>query len=132
MLGDEPQDDFLPASADKNRQRPGRSRLEPGQALLDARQRLLQITDAVLRLTKPVSKFREVTLEAGVGGSTNDWSTCAAFFDYDNDGKLDLFVGNYVNWSREIDAEVGYKIDGRTRAYGQPVSPATARNRPTA
>ena len=40
--------------------------------------------------------------------------------DYDNDGKLDLFVGNYVKWSREIDAEVGYKIDGQTRAYGQP------------
>ena len=67
-------------------------------------------------------KFHEVTQEAGVGGSTNDWSTCAAFIDYDNDGKLDLFVGNYVKWSREIDAEVGYKIDGRTRAYGQPMN----------
>jgi len=67
-------------------------------------------------------KFREVTLEAGVRGATNDWSTCAAFLDYDNDGKLDLFVGNYVKWSREIDAEVGYKIDGRTRAYGQPMN----------
>ncbi len=67
-------------------------------------------------------KFREVTLEAGVGGSTNDWSTCAAFIDYDNDGRLDLFVGSYVKWSREIDAEVGYKIDGRTRAYGQPMN----------
>jgi hypothetical protein len=67
-------------------------------------------------------KFKEVTAETGVGGSTNDWSTCAAFFDYDNDGKLDLFVGNYVKWSREIDAEVGYKIDGRTRAYGQPMN----------
>jgi enediyne biosynthesis protein E4 len=67
-------------------------------------------------------KFHEVTQEAGVGGSTNDWGTCAAFFDYDNDGKLDLFVGNYIKWSREIDAEVGYKIDGRTRAYGQPMN----------
>jgi len=65
-------------------------------------------------------KFRETTLENGLGGSTNDWSTCAAWLDYDNDGQLDLFVGNYVKWSREIDAEVGYKIDGRTRAYGQP------------
>src|SRR5919108_1225811 len=65
-------------------------------------------------------KFSEVTAGAGVGGSTNDWSTCAAWIDYDNDGRLDLFVGNYVRWSREIDAEVGYKIDGRTRAYGQP------------
>ena len=67
-------------------------------------------------------KFHEVTTEAGVGGSTNDWSMGAAFLDYDNDGKLDLFVGNYVKWSREIDAEVGYKIDGRTRAYGQPMN----------
>ena len=65
-------------------------------------------------------KFKDVTDAAGVGGSTNDWSTCAAWVDYDNDGKLDLFVGNYVKWSREIDAEVGYKIDGQTRAYGQP------------
>ena len=71
-------------------------------------------------------KFKEVTLDAGVGGSTNDWSTCAAWFDYDNDGKLDLFVGNYVTWSREIDAQVGYKIDGKTRAYGQPMNFAGA------
>jgi hypothetical protein len=67
-------------------------------------------------------KFKELTLPAGVAGATNDWSTCAAWFDYDNDGKLDLFVGNYVKWSREIDAEVGYKIDGKTRAYGQPMN----------
>jgi hypothetical protein len=71
-------------------------------------------------------KFREVTAASGVGDSTNDWSSCAAFFDYDNDGKLDLFVGNYVQWSREIDAEVGFKIDGRTRAYGQPMNFAGA------
>jgi hypothetical protein len=71
-------------------------------------------------------KLREVTATAGVGGSTNDWSSCAAFFDYDNDGKLDLYVGNYVKWSREIDAEVGFKIDGRTRAYGQPMNFAGA------
>ena len=71
-------------------------------------------------------RFHEVTQEAGVVGSTNDWSTCAAWIDYDNDGRLDLFVGNYVKWSREIDGEVGYKIDGRTRAYGQPMNFAGA------
>ncbi|HEY5914783.1 MAG TPA: CRTAC1 family protein [Verrucomicrobiae bacterium] len=67
-------------------------------------------------------KFREVTAEAGVGGLPDGWSTSAAWIDYDNDGRLDLFVCNYVKWSRAIDAEVGYKIDGRTRAYGQPVN----------
>ena len=71
-------------------------------------------------------KFKDVTREAGVAGATNDWSTCAAWFDYDNDGKLDLYVGNYVTWSREIDAKVGYKIDGKTRAYGQPMNFAGA------
>jgi hypothetical protein len=67
-------------------------------------------------------KFAEVTKEAGVGGLPSDWSSCAAWFDYDNDGKLDLFVGHYVRWSKEIDLEVGFKIDGTTRAYGQPMS----------
>ena len=65
-------------------------------------------------------QFLEVTREAGVGGDPADWSTCAAWVDYDNDGDLDLFVGNYVRWSREIDVEVGYKLVGIGRAYGQP------------
>ena len=65
---------------------------------------------------------RDVTAEAGVGGQADDWSTSACFFDYDNDGLLDLYVANYVRWSREIDAKVGYKIDGNTRAYGPPMN----------
>src|SRR6185436_487268 len=71
-------------------------------------------------------KFADVTAAAGVAGEAKQWSTAACFFDYDNDGRLDLFVGTYVKWSREIDAEVGYKIDGRTRAYGQPMNFAGA------
>jgi hypothetical protein len=67
-------------------------------------------------------KFADITKESGVGGLPSDWSSCAAWFDYDNDGRLDLFVGHYVKWSREIDFEVGFKIDGTTRAYGQPMS----------
>lgn len=67
-------------------------------------------------------KFSDVTREAGVSGEPSDWSSCAAWFDFDNDGKLDLFVGHYVRWSKEIDLEVGYKIDGTTRAYGQPMN----------
>ena len=71
---------------------------------------------------KTNGRFEDVTAPAGVGGATNGWSSCAAWLDYDNDGRLDLFVGSYVQWSREIDAEVGYKIDGKTRAYGQPMN----------
>ena len=67
-------------------------------------------------------KFRDVTGEAGVGGSGRDWSTSATWLDYDNDGRLDLFVCNYVRWSREIDLEVGYKLVGVGRAYGQPMN----------
>ena len=55
-----------------------------------------------------------------MGGSRQDWSTSCAWFDYDNDGKLDLFVCNYVVWSKDIDFEVGYKLVGIGRAYGQP------------
>ena len=67
-------------------------------------------------------KFTDISAAAGVRGDSAQWSSAACFFDYDNDGKLDLFVGNYVKWSREIDAKVGYKIDGKTRAYGQPMN----------
>ena len=65
-------------------------------------------------------RFRDVTAEAGVGGTTNDWSSSAAWIDCDNDGRLDLFVGNYIRWSRAIDFEVDYKLVGLGRAYGQP------------
>jgi enediyne biosynthesis protein E4 len=65
-------------------------------------------------------RFRDVTEQAGVGGTPADWSTCAAWFDYNNNGLLDLYVGNYVRWSREIDFEVAFSLVGIGRAYGQP------------
>ena len=82
------------------------------------------------------SKFADVTTSAGVAGATNDWSTSAAWLDYDNDGDLDLFVCHYVRWSKQIDIEAGYKFDGVTRAYGPPKNfkgtfPALYRNEGT-
>ena len=42
--------------------------------------------------------FTDVTKQAGVGNDGN-WATSAAFCDYDRDGKLDLVVANYVNFT---------------------------------
>jgi hypothetical protein len=65
-------------------------------------------------------KFRDVTDEAAVGGDEDEWSTCCGWFDYDNDGDLDLFVGNYVEWSREYDEGQNFQLTGGGRAYGRP------------
>jgi len=49
--------------------------------------------------------FTEMTERAHVSGvSTNGskrWSVGAAWLDYDNDGHLDLFVADYLDWSME-------------------------------
>ena len=66
-------------------------------------------------------RFQDVTEESGLGDS-REWSTSAAFFDYDNDGDIDLFICNYVEWSREIDLKVGYQLPGLGRAYGPPMN----------
>jgi enediyne biosynthesis protein E4 len=41
--------------------------------------------------------FTDVTAKAGVGGG-NIWHTGAAFGDYDNDGRVDLYVCGYVEF----------------------------------
>ncbi|HEY2467194.1 MAG TPA: CRTAC1 family protein [Terracidiphilus sp.] len=43
--------------------------------------------------------FTDVTAKAGFGETHWKWATSAGWFDYDNDGLLDLFVTNYVKWS---------------------------------
>jgi enediyne biosynthesis protein E4 len=42
-------------------------------------------------------KFTDVTKEAGLLQDRLRWNSGCAFLDYDKDGRLDLFVGNYID-----------------------------------
>lgn len=67
-------------------------------------------------------RFIEITGPAGVAGEATRWSSSAGFFDMDGDGLPELWVVNYVDWSRERDFEVDYRLDGIGRAYGPPTN----------
>jgi enediyne biosynthesis protein E4 len=63
--------------------------------------------------------FSDVTQKAGLSGP-QEFSTSAAFVDYDKDGKLDLVVGNYVQWS--IEGDLYCTLDGKSKSYCTPES----------
>ncbi len=42
-------------------------------------------------------RFTDVTQEAGIPNSPTRWSLSAAFFDFDHDGDLDIYVTNFVD-----------------------------------
>jgi hypothetical protein len=63
-------------------------------------------------------KFADVTAKTGVAGAPTDFSTSAVWFDYDKDGKLDLYVCNYVNWTIEKDQHCS--LDGTNKSYCTP------------
>ena len=66
--------------------------------------------------------FSEVPNAGGAAGSDEAWSSSSGFFDYDRDGDLDLFVCRYVQWSRTIDLELAFTLNGTDRAYGPPTN----------
>jgi enediyne biosynthesis protein E4 len=61
--------------------------------------------------------FQDVTRTSGLLGKQG-LSTSAMWFDYDRDGRLDLFVCNYVHWS--ADHDVFCSLDGKAKAYCTP------------
>jgi enediyne biosynthesis protein E4 len=63
--------------------------------------------------------FSDVTKSAGLWGP-NEFSTSAAWVDYDRDGKLDLVVANYVQWSEQGDLYC--TVDGAHKSYCTPES----------
>jgi len=62
--------------------------------------------------------FTDVTALAGVANSGR-WASSAAWFDYDNDGRLDLVIANYVDWSPERNVYCGDRGPGM-RSYCHP------------
>ncbi len=63
--------------------------------------------------------FTDVTQKAGLQGA-HEFSTSAAWVDYDKDGHLDLVVGNYVQWTPETDLYC--TLDGKAKSYCTPES----------
>src|SRR5947207_7108216 len=63
-------------------------------------------------------KFRDVTASSGIHDAS--FGTSAAWLDYDRDGKADLFVANYVQWSQKGDLRCS--LDGTSKSYCTPES----------
>jgi enediyne biosynthesis protein E4 len=62
--------------------------------------------------------FTDATARAGVA-NTGLWASSAAWFDYDNDGRLDLVIANYVDWSPKRNFYCGDRGPGM-RSYCHP------------
>jgi enediyne biosynthesis protein E4 len=61
--------------------------------------------------------FVDATDASGLGGRSG-FSTSALWFDFDRDGRLDLFVCNYVKWTPDHD--VFCSLDGKNKSYCTP------------
>ena len=90
--------------------------------------------DNVLYHNEGNGRFTDVTARAGVAMPRHPLKASAAFFDYDNDGWLDIFVTHYFQWTFAQNAddwcgrrEKGYRIYCDPDAF-QPLPNALLRN----
>jgi hypothetical protein len=82
--------------------------------------------------------FEDVTVKAGLD-EKGKWSVSAGWFDFDNDGLLDLFVVRYVIWDPATEVYCGALPDAAIQSRGyrqychpgyyQPLANALYRNR---
>jgi enediyne biosynthesis protein E4 len=57
--------------------------------------------DNILFRNEGENRFEDATGEAHLPSTKGRWSTGCSFLDYDRDGNLDLFVGNYITFDFE-------------------------------
>jgi len=83
---------------------------------------LANVTDNQLFHNNGNGTFTELTAKAGLKGAQMDgkkmWSVGAGWFDYNNDGKLDLFVVNYCVW--DVNKDPYCPLKSGVRAYCHP------------
>jgi len=80
------------------------------------------LRENVLYRNRGDGTFEDVTAKSGLKNADPDhgtlWAVAAAFFDYDRDSDLDLFVSNYVVWDPKTEPLCGPK--GASHDYCHP------------
>ena len=80
------------------------------------------VTDNQLFHNNGDGTFSDITQKAGLRGAKLDgkkmWAAGAGWFDYNNDGYLDLFVANYCKW--EVNKDPYCAVKNGVRAYCHP------------
>lgn len=71
---------------------------------------------SILLKGEGAGRFRDATEASGLS-ALKGWVGCAAFLDYDRDGVLDLFAGNYVDWSPAREEGVDCTLGKAKKTY---------------